>query len=71
VSSNLKLTGALYFSAKPKLIPRALVCPICKKPLGSGGKRNLRADEGRPEERSVSTICSIKFCGLVSNFKCF
>ena len=30
VSSNRRLTGALYFCPRPKLIAIALVCPICK-----------------------------------------
>jgi len=33
VSSNLRFTGALYFSPRPKLIPMALVWPICKYPF--------------------------------------
>ena len=60
VSSNLKLTGALNFSPKLKLIAIAFTCPMCKYPLGSGGKRNRNLSAGKPASKSALIICSIK-----------
>ena len=52
VSSNLRLTGALYFCPNPKFKPIALACPMCKYPFGSGGNLNLKSFESKPEDKS-------------------
>ena len=61
VSSKRKLTGALNFLPKLKLRAIAFTWPMCKYPLGSGGKRKRNFSAGKPASRSAWIICSIKW----------
>ena len=68
VSSNRRLHTPLYFSATPKSMQMALACPMCKYPLGSGGKRVWIRPPFFPAARSSSTNCSTKLRLFFSSF---
>ena len=48
-------------------MPIALVCPICRYPFGSGGKRKRKLPLGIPFAKSSSIICSIKLSDFLSS----
>ena len=71
MSSNLRFTGASYFSPNPKLIPIAFACPMCRCPFGSGGNLKRRFFLLKAPARSSLIICSIKFVGFLSKLNLF
>ena len=64
VSSKRKLHLPPFSSAIPKSRQKAFACPMCRHPLGSGGKRVCTADGGSPSAMSCAIIWRIKCIGL-------
>ena len=60
VSSMRRLHTPPNFFATPKSIAMAFAWPICRYPLGSGGKRVWSLPPFFPSARSFFTICSMK-----------
>ena len=67
VSSNRRLNFPPYFCASPLFKIMLLACPICRYPLGSGGKR-VCTWSYTPSARSLSISCSMKFLLSLSSF---
>src|SRR5690554_4436461 len=61
VSSNRRWHRPLFSAARPKFKQMDLACPICKYPLGSGGKRVITRPSFLFVRRSSAMILLIKF----------
>ena len=66
VSSKRRLNLPPYSLASPAFNRMLLACPMCRYPLGSGGKRVCTVSY-TPSARSLSIICSIKLREVFSS----